>query len=1188
MSLQCPRCTFIASLRTCRPRQLPRHQRLILPAIPRRTLTTTLPLSRSGNDLRRYKEFQARKREENDLGLSDIVTKINRLLPGDELTIHEDEERYLGIIRQRYLLNDMEFPKFKVNVIKRKSVEFVGDDIPKPEHHVAFEDPLLDEHTLDRFEKQVDGAADSLHRSRQPGGRDASWKSDRNMRDSNYRQPKLENQGSRFIRFNKTKPDGVNEQFSSRGPESNPTGPHRGPPEPKPLVHANQVSTETMREKLTNEWRQREDDHTIAFKKGTNIDLIMEKIMTDAAWQEEFKDQDAVLNASSGAGYNDAYDLNPEAYASRNADLSPGSLVEVRYTDSSIPFLTVFLKNKTGNYSRQSYVLTPQGSIIHTAVDMSRFSLPDFIPVEQVDEFLESIQTTGRLDPDLVQNMTKLLREFRAKVHLRYPTFNARMDKLHIELLNRGNGGEEGTKFVTANEVAKMMLGDANPSREDIYAAHIALLARRDLFSVDEGWGEETVWEIKSLEGVERAKRVEGIIRESIANGDSKGGKIIHNFVEKAREVIDFSRRAIKEGKSADEVAKELNVEWTDEEMELLRALEEALEYRRGQSVTLKSLYPHVLGLLDRYDKSRLLDEQRLFDFLGEVGVCSPWEDSVLRERELGLPGHRASVEAEDDGKLYDTIEKEEGAVEKLGLKDIMEGLRHDWGDMPVYCIDDAETKDIDDGVSLEEIKNSKDVWLHVHVANPTAFLPMDHWISKIAAKRTQTFYGPARNYSMVPLRLSVEKLGLAPNRPAMTFSIRLDSETGEQKETQIRASIVKNVKRVSYAYVDKLVGAKVAETIILSNKPQPEKTEEEEPDLDEKDLEVLKKFYKLGWELLQRRVRNGCMEVSKQANIDVIVDNGHGNAIHPGLLKKPVLDVYEPTITLKFSELMRSKETFSSGSAIREAMTVAGEAAAVWSNQRGMAQMYRQHALIWPNEVEEKKWFDLLKKAKGEDGIVPIDFWKLYFPGGGSKLTPQMERHTALGLHGYVKVTSPLRRFADFVSHHIIQRQLLAEHEGFKGDKEELKKPMFTENEITDLCNEIRHKERMIQSADNATIRLWSIRLLKQLWKSKDPRLPEQVDVEIISVAEHPIPASGEIKGFGVSGARVYLPGNIGRKLKYGDVVKAKLSPWHWSTDSKNAQIVALEYSDFVKQIVDVRKEFFERIGEGVRWEQT
>ncbi|KAK6344955.1 hypothetical protein TWF718_006904 [Orbilia javanica] len=1174
MSLQCPRCTFIATLKTCRPRQLPRHNRLTLPAIPRRTLTTTLPLSRSFESRRQYERLKKYKQEEAQKVIISIVKKLEGLKPGGTLVISEDDEAHMPGVFEFYRNTDMKIPKFHTKVIRRTTVQFAENNKGSAlsDRGVPPMDPGLENGTLDQYEEVLS----SVTKRSETGGSTPRGDIASNIKKDLPDSPRnmiFENQGC---------------DFSERRPKPKAPLPMASrASHTEPIVHDNQVSSPTMRQKLEEEWRRREENHKVSFKKGANVDVILERIMENAMWQVDLGEEAAGTGASSGAGYDDAYDLDPEAYASRASELTPGSLVEVRYMDTSIPFLGVFLKSKTGNYSRDSFILTPQGSILVTAVDMSQFTLRGFIPSKQVDDFLESVRSTGRLDPDMVHDMTKLVREFKAKVHLRYPTFNARIDKLHAELVG-GDGGEGGMKTVTTNEVARRMIGESYPSREDRYAAHLALLARRDLFSPKEGWEEETTWEIKSLESVERAKKVEKIIRDSIEDKESEGGKIIDGFVEKSRKIIDFGRQARREGRGVDEMDRELGVEWTDEEMEILRAFEGALEYRRGQSATLKSLYPHILGLLDRYDKVRLLDEQRLFEFLGEVGVCSPWEDSVLRGPELGLPGHRASVDSEEDGKLYAAIEDEEGSVEKLGLKDIMEGLRHDWGDMPVYCVDDVETKDIDDGVSLEEIKGSKDVWLHVHVANPTAFLPMDHWISRIAAKKAETFYGPARNYSMIPLRISVEKLGLAPNRPAMTFSMRLNSETGEQIETQVRASTVRNVKRVSYAYMDKLVGSKLADTVVLSNKPKTEKEEEPEPDVDEKDLEVLKKFYKLGWELLQRRTRKGCMEVSRQSYVDVRVDNEHGNMIHPGLLKKPVLDVYEPTITLKYSELTRSKETFSASSAIREAMTAAGEAAAVWSHQRGMMQMYRQHSFTWPDKTEEEKWFELLSKAKGEDGIVPIDFWKLYFPAGGSKLTPHMEKHTALGLDGYIKVTSPLRRFGDFVSHHIIQRQLLAEHKDYKGDKKDLKKPMFTKQEMADFCKAIKHREQTLKSADKAAARLWGIRLLKQLWASEDPRLPKQVDVEIISVAKHPTPASGEIRGLGISGARVYMPGNVGRAVKYGDIVKATLSPWHWSTDSLNTQIVALEYSDFVKTMGQVREEFFHRIGEGTRWEQS
>ncbi|KAK6340389.1 hypothetical protein TWF730_002148 [Orbilia blumenaviensis] len=1107
---------------------------------------------------------------------------MTRIQPNGTLRIHEDESQYIGNLYQHYHKQGLEAPKLDIQVIRRSKVEFgnsnkIESGVKITTKKNRLKDPWLYDYILDKADVNVHDAADSLDAE----GPVPSKKFTKRFED-------MKGMGSGRGPLNDTAPRRL--IYENQGSQYTETMPMPKQPDGAPLrrelVGQNQVSSQTMREKLNLEWDQKEADHQIAFKKGANLDLILEKLIENSSWQME-SGEDGGVNEGSGAGHDEGYDIDPETYASRISELTPGSLVEINSTEISVPFLSVYLKNKTGNYSREAFVLTPQGSIQLKKPDMSRFTLPDFIPPEHIDALLENAKRTGRFDQELVQDITRLVRDFKAKVHLRYPNFSAMVDPAHAQLLREIQINDKGMKVVSTEYVAKLMTGGTDPTKEDKYATHLALLARRDLFSVTEGLHDETVWEIKSVESVERAKRVERLIRESISDENSEGGKMINAFVEKARRVIDFGRQARREGKGVEEMDEELGVEWTDEEMDLLKALEEALEYRRGQSVTLKSLYPHVLGLVDRYDKDRLLDGQRLFDFLGEVGVCSPWEDSVLRDPELGLPGHRAGVETEEDGKLYAAIENEEGSVEKLGLKDVMEGLRHDWGDMPVYTIDDQSTKDIDDGISLESIKDSKDVWLHIHIANPTAFIPLDHWIAKIAAKKVETFYGPARNYSMIPLRISMEKLGLAPNRPAMTFSVRVDSETGDQKETKIRASVVNNVKQVPYSFVNKLVGVKLPKMTVLSNKPIVEKEEDFEPEVDEKDIENLKSFYKLAWQLFQRRVREGCTEVSKQADVDVIVDNGHGNLIHPGLLKKPVLDVYEPTITLKFSEQTRSKDSFTAMGAVREVMTVAGEAAAIWSHKRGMMQLYRQHEFTWQTDTEKEKWLALWSKSKDEYGIVPIDFWKLYFPVGGSKVTPHIARHTALGLDGYVKVTSPLRRFGDFVSHHIIQRQLLLEHEGYKGDKKLLEKPMYTEEEMEEFCVSLRQREQMFRSADKATIRLWGIRLLKQLWEQQDPRLPQEVEVEIISIGKHPSPCSGEIRGLGISGARVYMPSNVIKTLKYGDVVKGKLSPWHWSTDSNNSQILALEYSDFVTTMSEVKKNFFERIGVGARWEQ-
>ncbi|KAF3920013.1 hypothetical protein ABW21_db0202487 [Orbilia brochopaga] len=1143
MSLRCPRCAFTTSMRSgnrsirlplrtpCLPSLPPRYTPAHATALQIRALSTTLPRARSGSDRRAWETHREQKRIEQMEMTRRVVDKLQRNVP-----LQHEETIYIAAAQNQLRQSGYgeQEPIYGFN-----------------RNHVTFSD------------------GGSL-RVRETGH--GAWRREDEEIQASRAQTRVHNS----VWAARKRHDQSLRDYEEGH------------------VHEDQLGTGSMRRQLNQEWEDRERDRVAAFQKGTSVDLVMDRIVEETMWQagaiedingvaQQTHKQAAELGAA-GVGLDEGVDMDPENFATRQSDLTPGSLVEIRYANDSVPYLAVHLKTKTGNYSREAFMLSPQGTLQLAKPNLSRFTLPGFILREKIDTLLDYVKEHGRLRPDMVADITDPVRKFRRKCQSRYPDILQRIERQHEVVADPTKA-----KVVSSDEMVKLATGQDEPSSEDTYATHLALLARPDLFRSEQHDG-QTWWEIVPKESVERTKKVETWLRQSIQDPESEGGMIVQDFVQKAQKVVDFSRKARKEHKSVEEMNKDkklkLNIEWDDNELAILRALEDSLEYRRGQVMTLKSLYPHILSKLDRYAQTRLLNEQRLFEFLGEVGVCSPWEDTVIRSPRLALPGHHTNEQADADGVRYAEVDQP-GGIEALNLKDSMANLRHDWGDLPVYCVDDASTKDIDDGVSIEKIDGSSDVWLRVHVANPTAFIPMDHWITEIARRRASTFYGVQRNYSMIPMSLSVGKLGLAPNRPAITFSSRVNIETGELKDFDIRCSIVKNVQRLTYDELNKmfLPPGKAPTRKIITNGPRipkdAERTDIKPAKISEGDQAQLEMLYKLSWELRTQRHAQGAFESSQQTDIDIKVDNGHGNQIHPGLTRQPVLDVFEPTITMSIINRVKTRSSFSWSDVIREAMLAAGRGAAEWSAKRGLAQMYRSHAFVWQDEEHEQKWYKTLKMAQDEDGYSADEFWTLYFPVGRAELSPEMCPHTALGAQGYVKVTSPLRRFTDFLSHHIIQRQLLAE--AAPKDSEEqyaLSKPLMSDPQLADLCQEIYSKEQQIRSADLASERLWAMRLLKSLWARKnDKQLPKYLKVKIISVEQFPSPMSGQIPALGLNGVRVYFPSNIHRQVRYGDVVNAKLIDWHWSADSNNVQFVVMEFVDYVETMRQKKERFWERV---------
>ncbi|KAF3907763.1 hypothetical protein AA313_de0209900 [Arthrobotrys entomopaga] len=1135
MSLRCPRCTLIAPLRAARLRPLPpRHNYYIY--TPTRLLTTSLPLARARKDVLKYVATQ----EAQEQNRQDLIEAVKEKLRNNQVITHPDEVRFFNRAR-----------------IELSNIEGI---------HVSRD--------LKQLDKSVIQFADGSQHHVAP-----HWRfNDRDYNNNNNNNNNVGGGGG-----------GGGSYYSGGGS----TGGIKHPAinnarKEEEKVYPDQVSSETMREKLNEEWRQREADHEMAFRTGGNVDLIMDRLIDDYTWKTNTHAEDkenTVAQSLDNGRVSEERDLNPESFASRKSDLTAGTLVEMRYSDQSIPYLTILLKNKTGNYSREAYVLTWQGALQLVKVDLSHFVLPDFIDPADVDELLSQMRKNGRLDESITQKITQKIRDFKIKAQKLYPGISARIGRLHGTLAD-----PEKTKLVTTVDVARAVTEKEEPSHGAVYATHLALLARRDLFKIVEHF-DEIQWEVKSLAHIQRATWVEQILRESMSEEESEGAKIVAEFVAKAQRVIDFSRKARREGKSVEEMDEKLDVVWNPREMDLLKCLQENLDYRRGQS-GLKSLYPHLLSLIGRYEDHWYLDDQRLFQFLGEVGVHSPWEDSVLRESYLALAGHHTNEQATADEERYSKIESGEMDWKQLGFEDKVKKLRRDWKDMPVYCIDDASTKDIDDGVSIEKIPNNdNEVWVHVHIANPTAFIPMDHWVGEIARRKVITFYGPQRNYPMIPLRLSTDYMGLAPNRPAITFSCRLDSKTGSIKEYIIQPSIVRNVKRVTYELLDSLFIAQVPKSLAISNKPSAEgegpgrleRGETGPESVTNRDIEILRTLYHLAWEIRGERMRHGAFESGEHNDVHIKVDDGRGNKIHPGISEQPFLDVHEPTITLTVDRWKKSKDIFSWRDVVRECMTMAGNIGAKWSAERGLMQLYRGHKFIWANENDERKWYSVLRKAEDKDGYTPDDFWRLFFPVGSGEVSTEIQRHTALGMDGYVKVTSPLRRYCDFVTHHIIQKQLLDEAAG-RWKPGQKPKQIMTREEMEEMIKEIHEKEKQYASAQRASLRLWAVRLLKGLWKRNDPQIPSTVDVQVISISQWPALLSGEIRELGLSGVRLKCPSNIHKEVRYGDVVKATMMD-HWSTDSDNVQMMTMRYVDYVETMEDKMARFWESIGEGKKW---
>lgn len=449
-------------------------------------------------------------------------------------------------------------------------------------------------------------------------------------------------------------------------------------------------------------------------------------------------------------------------------------------------------------------------------------------------------------------------------------------------------------------------------------------------------------------------------------------------------------------------------------------------------SGALRSAASHIMRATGMYNTLGLSEASTRL-FLQELGVISPWENLGVLDQSLLLPGHGMSLL--EDMKW----EEVEESCKEISLTDSMQHLRKDWGDLPVYCVDDISAQEIDDGVSLERIPGSNDeFWVHIHVANPTAFLNHDNPIMEYAGTRVATTYVPERTYPILPKNLTQTHFSLAAGRPTLTFSAKMNLQ-GEILDTSIVNGTIRNVISLTHGTLSKFFDNSTipAEYLTVGNKsswstpesqPQPQPQPQPETDsnfrtsLSAEDEESFTILRKLMQEFRTQRQKNGAMDLqpshsgpSVSLQIGTVPIKPYEIQVNEGRYY-----VGDPKITLKKQDFNPHEiRDESKNYLISLLMNLAGHISGRFCAERHIPVIYDG---TWYDPEYERVTQGNLGEFGGKE------FYKLSMPKGFSKSSPV--QHHVLGLDSYVKCTSPLRRFTDVIAHYQIEGALRFEYE--------------------------------------------------------------------------------------------------------------------------------------------------------------
>ena len=333
---------------------------------------------------------------------------------------------------------------------------------------------------------------------------------------------------------------------------------------------------------------------------------------------------------------------------------------------------------------------------------------------------------------------------------------------------------------------------------------------------------------------------------------------------------------------------------------------------------------------------------------------------------------------------------------------------RMDLRGIPIFTIDSAETKDIDDAISLMKL-NDGGYELGVHIADVSHYVKPDTELDKEAFERATSIYYADKVIPMLPKQLSNGICSLNEDETRLAFSclMQLDANGNIRQYRFVKTVIRSRVKGV-YKEINALLDDTADEAI------------REKYAAVSAQLPVMQELYEK--RLALRKARGGLDIESTEAKL-VLDEKGR------------CVDVVKRDRGV--SECM-----------IEEFMLLANQCAANAGRTHKVPFLYRIHEV--PDAERLEKLMTMLKacgldvrfkgetptqlelaalldKTRGEPIQIPVHTGILRSMQK-AKYSPEPKGHFGLVLEDYAHFTSPIRRYPDLAIHRILTDMLLGE----------------------------------------------------------------------------------------------------------------------------------------------------------------
>ncbi|KAL8967335.1 MAG: hypothetical protein Q9183_002967, partial [Haloplaca sp. 2 TL-2023] len=896
-------------------------------------------------------------------------------------------------------------------------------------------------------------------------------------------------------------------------------------------------------------------------------------------------------------GETSEYSITEEGDTSHSGFLSCGDVVQFR--TNTEPMLAVFIRS----FEKQAQYYNMQGEWFHRSVSVKGFTaqgmfsrediapilpyLPNLeVAVEEVDKFktvekmiprdisrsiLDKLQAFHRATGELYRNNMERLDRAHALLATPYKIRMMTLPEIALELLQKRRTSQLTDIMLWTVHAA---LGN-NPGFTPVARHHHRVLPMWRVAPLKQMQDYEQVraWIREYLEGVVTQATIDDGAFEDGSKDPVADSNPLPAFIRKARRLIRTSRDHRKAslpcliGPSSRQVRFEDTggtavvrisslTAWKSTERAVIDFLDSWANTGHIQDIgSTLSLGPMLLRALGMYQGFEL-NKHTASLFLSEIAVQAPWEDRSVFDSMVRMPSPRDPTVQVLQEHAFDRRHEDE-------LNDSMADLRKDWGGMPVYCIDKASSREIDDGFSLERIDGDESTfWVHIHIANPSAFVQPDSAMARYAATQLETLYLLDKVYPMISPDLSRKYFSLARDRPVLSISVKLTRD-GHFLETKIRPGRVHNVKRLTEDQVEKALGFgrpdvnRNSRMLRVGHLPeQGSHPTASTPDtLSSLDISDLAKLGELG--RARHRHRKNTMYLNREpftSSLREATKNPHVYLQQGGL--GPTFStsfgryiIGDPAISWEIHDADMTRSDQDSR-LVSEIMIIAGEAVAQWCSVRNIPGIYGgtiqdKSSAVSPEEYRAA----YIDTAPANDPLLSSHQRQYNRLLGHSVLRSSPLPHGLIAAQAYTKATSPLRRYQDMIMHWQLQAacRYEAEHgeDSLIGSTDDSYLP-FSRAMLDAEMPRFQVGTRDINHVVARVKRHWITQLLARAFHFGEAELPPIIHVLVYS--EETSVRPGEP---GAVGGMKQLSG-LGAQLLVNDVVKKaggfKAGDW-WET---------------------------------------